>query len=162
VARTENDDCAAPAVWIDGDACHVREEIIRVCGRYGIVPRLVGNKIPAGYHERSDVEMVAVPALFDAADDHIVEHLSAGDLVLTGDIPLAARVLKAAAHALDFRGRWFTEAKIGDLMAKREVNAFRRQVGEVTGGPSRPRRADRSLLLQELNNFLDRRMRGRD
>ncbi|MCP4621652.1 MAG: DUF188 domain-containing protein, partial [Bradyrhizobium sp.] len=119
------------------------------------------NKIPAGYHERTDVEMIAVPAKFDAADDHIVANLSPGDLALTGDIPLASRVIRAGAGALDFRGRWFTEENIGDLMAKRELNAFRRQVGEVAGGPSRPGRADRSLLLQELNNFLDRRLRGR-
>jgi uncharacterized protein len=148
-----------PTVWVDADACHVKAEIVHVCKRYGVAPKLISNKIAAGFAGRKDVEMIIVPGKFDAADDYVVEHLQAGDLVMTGDIPLAGRAIRAGAYALDFRGRWFTEQNIGDLLAKRGINIHLRETGVITGGPSSPKRAEKSLLLQQLNNFLDRATR---
>ena len=150
-------------VWIDADACHAKAEIVRVCKRYGIVPRLVSNKAGAEFARRRDAESVIVPGAFDAADNHIIAHLRPGDLVLTGDIPLAARVLKAGGAALDFRGRWFTDDNIGGLLATRDLKRTLRQTGalsEAAGGPRAPGPAERAALLQQLNNFLDRASRA--
>lgn len=143
-------------VWVDADACHVKEEIVRVCQRYGIETRFVSNKVLRGFTAHRNVMAITVPGGFDAADDYVVENLRPGDLVLTGDIPLASRVLKAGAAALDFRGRWFTQDNIGELVASRDLHHHLRGAGILTAGPSSPGRSDRSRLLRELNNFLDR------
>ena len=148
-------------VWVDGDACPVKADIVRVCKRYGLVPRFVSNKVTVSDAGRKDLEAITVPGGIDVADDYIVERLKPGDVVLTGDIPLASRAIKASGHALDFRGRWFTERNIGDLMAGRELNRFLRDRGELFDGPRSPSSADRTLFLREFNNFLDRAVRRR-
>lgn len=148
-------------VWVDADACHVKEEIVQVCERYGIETRFVSDKVLKEFTGRRSVKVITVPGGFDAADNYVVENLRPGDLILTGDIPLASRVLKAGAAALDFRGRWFTEDNIGGLLASRDLHHHLRGSGVLTAGPSRPERTDRSRLLQELNNFLDRAKNSR-
>ena len=143
-------------VWVDADACHVKDEIVRVCHRYGVETRFVSNKVLKGFTGRRNVTVITVPGGLDAADNYVVEHVQPGDLVLTGDIPLASRVLEAGAAALDFRGRWFTEDNIGGLVASRDLHHHLRGSGVLTDGPRSPGHAVRSRLLQELNNFLDR------
>lgn len=158
-SRPNNCPASRATVWVDADACHVRAEIIRVCRRYGVRPRFVANKVPTGLARRDDVECIVAGNSFDAADDYIVGHLSAGDLVLTGDIVLAARVVKAGGFALDFRGRWFSEEKVGELLAMRDLKRALRTNGRLSEAASGPRASDhaaRAQLLQELNNFLNR------
>jgi uncharacterized protein YaiI (UPF0178 family) len=142
------------SVWVDADACPVKTEIVRVCKRHGIVPRLVSNKSLALFTDRRDVTVLTVTGDFDTADNCIVENLLPGDLVLTDEVTLASRVLMEGGTALDFRGRWFTEGNIDELPAGLEQGDLRRKAGNSKGGPDKPVRADRSRLLRELNAFL--------
>jgi uncharacterized protein YaiI (UPF0178 family) len=141
-------------VWVDADACPVKTEIVRVCKRHGIVPRLVSNKSLALFTDRRDVTVLTVTGDFDTAENCIVENLLPGDLVLTDETTLASHVLMEGGAALDFRGRWFTEENINELTAGLEQGDLRRKAGFFKGGPDRPARADRSRLLRELDAFL--------
>jgi uncharacterized protein YaiI (UPF0178 family) len=141
-------------VWVDADGCPVKTEIVRVCKRHGIVPRLVSNKSLALFTDRQDVTVLTVTGDFDTAENCIVENLLPGDLVLTDEITLASRVLMEGGAALDFRGRWFTEDNIDELTAGLDQGDLRRKAGIFKGGPDKPVRADRSRLLRELNAFL--------
>ena len=142
-----------PAIFIDADACPVKEEVYRVARRYGVRVTLVADswmRVPAD----DDIELVVVKGDFDAADDWIVEHVSAGDIVITGDIPLADRCLKLGARVLGLRGREFTEESIGEAMAGRELASELRDLGIQTGGPRPFDKRDRSLFLQKLDAML--------
>ena len=92
-----------------------------------------------------------VPGSPDAADDWIAEHATANDLVLTADIPLAARALALNAMCIDFRGNHFNPNRIGDALAARDLNATLRQMGEITGGPPAFSKKDRSQFASTLD-----------
>jgi uncharacterized protein YaiI (UPF0178 family) len=111
--------------------------------------------------ERGEVRLVVVGNDFDAADDWIVEHAGAGDIVVTADIPLAARCLKGGAKALGPRGEPFTEDNIGDVLATRNLLADVREYEEVGGGPPPFQKKDRSLFLQRLDEMVQAIKRGR-
>ena len=122
-------------LYVDADACPVKDEIYRVAKRYDLAVFVVTNAWmftpPAGR-----VELVLVGQGFDAADDWIAERASEGDIVITADIPLAARCLARGARALDAKGREFTPDAIGSALASRELLSDLRDLGVVTGGPA--------------------------
>ena len=142
-----------PSIFVDADACPVKQEVYRVARRYGVRVRLVADswmRVP----EDNDIELIVVEGDFDAADDWIVEHVSPGDIVVTGDIPLADRCLKLGARVLGLRGREFTEDSIGEAMAGRELSSELRDLGIQTGGPAPFDKRDRSQFLQKLDAML--------
>jgi len=121
-------------ILVDADAVPVKQEVFRVALRYGIKVVMVANS-PINIQQEDWLETVVVSGRFDAADDWIVEHVQKNDIVVTGDIPLAARCLKKAARVLDYRGRILTENSIGNLLATRDLMAHLRDIGVNTGGP---------------------------
>lgn len=141
-------------IYIDADACPVKEETYRVALRYGLEVFLVSNsymRVP----DRGRVRPVVVENDFDAADDWIVEHAETGDIVITADIPLAARCLAGGAKALGPRGQPFTEDNIGDVLATRNLLAEVREYEEVGGGPPPFKKSDRSRFLQRLDEMVN-------
>lgn len=142
-----------PTILVDADGCPVKQEVYRVARRYGVPVTLVANtwmRVP----EEDGVELVVVKGDFDAADDWIVERVSEGDIVITGDIPLADRCLKLGARVLGLRGREFTEDSIGGAKASRELLSELRDLGLQTGGPTPFDKRDRSRFLQKLDAIL--------
>ena len=148
-------------IYIDADACPVKDEIYKVAQRYGLKTYVVSNAfmmIP-----RSDmIERVIVDAGPDVADDWIAEHVAAGDVAVTNDIPLAERVLQAGGHALAPNGKPFTENSIGAAIAQRSLMEQLRSTGDIMGGPKPFDRNDRSRFLQALDEIIqkERRRRG--
>ena len=138
-------------IFVDGDACPVKDEVYAVAARLGLAVVVVANQrihVPADL----GVEMVVVPDGPDVADDWIAEEIRAGDVVITADIPLAARCLEVGAFALGTHGREFTQDSIGSALATREIKASIRESGVVTGGPPPLTSRDRS----RFSNILDR------
>jgi len=139
-------------LYIDGDACPVRDEVYRVADRLGVAVFVVANGSrpirPAG---RPNVTMITVEAGADVADDWIAERITAADVCVTGDIPLAARCLAKGARAIAPTGKLWTTDNIGNALAGREVARHMREVGLATGGPAPLARADRSRFLGALD-----------
>ena len=109
-----------PEIFIDADGCPVKKEVYRVARRYGLNVTLVANSWVET--PKADwVKLITVDHGFDAADDWIVEHVTSGDIVISADIPLAARCLEKDARVLSPTGRVFTEESIGEALAKREL-----------------------------------------
>ena len=145
-------------IFIDGDACPVKDEVYVVATRYGLPVALVANKrqsVPRDF----GVEMVVVEGTPDAADDWIAEHARAGDVVVTADIPLAARCLAVGARVLGTSGRPFTEDSIGGALASRELGSNLREAGVITGGPPPISQKDRSRFLSKLDELVQRGLR---
>src|SRR3954447_18641385 len=123
-----------PTIYVDADACPVKEEVYRVARRYAVRVVVVANatlRVPAD----ALVEMV-VRTGFGAADDWIAEQAGPGDIVITADIPLAARGLEKGARVLDAKGYAMTDGDIGAALAMRELMDELRQSGAATGGPA--------------------------
>ncbi len=140
-------------VFIDADACPVKDEVYRVAGRYGLKVLVVANcRMNVPRHPL--VELKVVSGRFDAADDWIVEAATPEDVAITSDIPLAARVLAKGARAVDPKGRVFSPDSIGDALASREISAFLRDMGEMGGGPAPYAPRDRSRFLQSLDTII--------
>lgn len=140
-------------IFVDADACPVKLEVCRVAHRYGIQVTFVSNswmRVP----DHEWVRLVVVEGKFDAADDWIAEHISANDLVITADIPLASRCLKKTEYVLAPNGRVFQEGSIGDAMATRELLSHLRELGSITGGPAPFGKKDRSRFLERLDAVL--------
>ncbi len=146
-------------IHVDADACPVKAEIYRVAGRYGAKVFVVANAFLSVPRE-AWVERVLVGGGFDAADDWIAEHAVAGDIVVTSDIPLAARAVKAGAVALAPNGKAFSEASIGMTLATRNLMEDLRAGGEVTGGPRPFSARDRSNFLSALDLAISRLKRS--
>jgi uncharacterized protein YaiI (UPF0178 family) len=149
-----------PIIYLDADACPAKDLVAKVAARYGVPLKVVANvpiRVPslAGL----DAETVVVPGTPDAADDWIAERATKGDLVLTSDIPLAARVIANGVRCLDFRGGEYNPNRIGDALASREFNATLRQMGVVTGGPSAYSAKDRSKFASALDAAVNRLIR---
>lgn len=141
-------------VYVDADACPVKEQVYRAAARYQAPVTVVANgplRVPL-----AGVTLVRVGSAPDAADDWIAARVAAGDLVVTGDIPLAARVLEAGAVCLDFRGNEFTARMIGDAMAVRELHRYLRDLGELSGGPAAFSPRDRSRFASKIDAVLNR------
>ena len=147
-------------IYIDADACPVKEEVYRVARRYGIKVFVVANA-PIRVPTEDLIELVVVRGGFDAADDRIVEGVAAGDIVITTDIPLADRCLRAGARVLGPKGDEFTEDAIGDALATRALLDMLRQSGEFGGGPAPFAKADRSRFLGKLDELIHAVRRGK-
>jgi len=138
-------------IYVDADACPVKDEVFRVAKRHGLTVHVVSNS-RLNLPRDPLFKAVVVSGRFDAADDWIVEQAGAGDIAVTSDIPLADRCLKKGARVLDPKGRLFTEDSIVDAMASREISAFLRDMGELGTGPKPYAPADRSRFLGALEN----------
>ena len=147
-------------IFIDADACPVKDEVYKVAARYGLTTTVVSNSFIA-IPRSSRIERMIVDAGPDVADDWIAERTQAGDIVITNDIPLADRVLKAGGTAIAPNGRAFTADSIGSALAQRSVMEHIRSMGEITGGPRPFGAADRSRFLQALDEAVNREKRRR-
>jgi uncharacterized protein YaiI (UPF0178 family) len=140
-------------IFVDADACPVKQEVYRVAGRYGLEVILVANS-----HMRTPDEpwitLKVVGESLDEADNWIVERVEPDDIVVTADIPLADRCLKKNARVIGTTGKPFTERNIGSALATRDLLFDLRGAGEVTGGPPPLRKRDRSQFLQQLDQMI--------
>ena len=147
-------------ILVDADACPVKEEIYRVAERRKVPVSVVSNS-PFRVPQSPLIERVVVHGGFDAADDWIAERADARSVVVTGDILLADRCLKAGATVIGHNGRPFTQASIGSAIATRAIMAdLRAGMGEGSGGPAPFAKADRSRFLQALDQALVKLERG--
>lgn len=151
---------AAPQIYVDADACPVKDEAIRVAERHGLVVTFVSN---GGLRPSRDpmIRNVVVSKGADAADDWIAEQAKANDIVITADIPLASRCVKAGAEVIAPNGKPFTEQSIGMTLAVRNLMTDLRSSGEVTGGPRSFAPRDRSAFLSALDQTIRRIQRQR-
>ncbi len=146
-------------IFVDGDACPVKDEIYAVASRLGLAVIVVANQRINVPHDLG-VEMIVVEAGPDAADDWIAEEIQPADVVVTADIPLAARCLEVGALALGTSGREFTAESIGGALATREIKAQVRETGVMTGGPAPLTNRDRSRFSNQLDQIVHRAMRS--
>jgi uncharacterized protein YaiI (UPF0178 family) len=144
-----------PTLYVDADACPVKDEAIKVAGRHGLPVVFVSN---SGLRPSRDpmVQFVTVTKAPDAADDWIVEHATANDIVVTADIPLASRVLAIGAHALGPTGKPFTADSIGMALAMRDLQQHLRETGESKGHNAAFSLRDRSRFLSVLGETIQR------
>ncbi len=148
-------------VYVDADACPVRDEIYRVAGRLSVPVIVVSNgSRPIRPPGLPFVRMVVVPDGPDIADDWIAERIDPPDLCVTSDIPLAARCLARGARALASNGRIWTNDNIGSALAGRAVSTHMREIGLATGGPAPMTKADRSKFLSALDTLLQAALRS--
>jgi uncharacterized protein len=147
-------------IYIDGDACPVREEIYRVAARLQLNVLVVSNgSRPIRPPGIPNVRTVTVGDSFDAADNWIAEHISARDVCVTSDIPLASRCLKKAARVVSPSGKQWTEANIGNALAGREVARHLRELRFNTRGPTPLTKKDRSRFLSVLDTAVQAALR---
>ena len=140
-------------IYVDADACPVKQEVYRVAKRCGLDVTLVANSWMRVPEERW-LKLEVVGERFDAADDWIVEHVEADDIVVTADILLASRCIKEGARVIGTTGKPFTENNIGSALATRDLLSELRGAGEITGGPAPIDKRDRSRFLQELDQMI--------
>ena len=140
-------------IWIDADACPVKDEIYRVARRYAMRVTVVANA-PLRVPSDALFELV-VRSGFGAADDWIADQTGPGDIVITADIPLAARALAKNARVLDPKGWPFTDSAIGAALATRDLMEQLRNTGEVSGGPAPMTPKDRSRFLGKLDEMVN-------
>lgn len=144
-------------IFVDADACPVKDEVYDVASRHGVYVFIVANarmRVPEG----AGVEMVLVEDGPDAADDWIAEHIRPADVAVTADIPLAARCLEAGARVLGTHGQPFTEDSIGSALATRDLKAELRESGLVGGGPPPLSQRDRSRFAASLDRLVQQGM----
>ena len=140
-------------IYVDADACPVKDEVLKVAARYGLGVAFVSNswmRVPV----RDGVTLVVVDDNPDAADNHIAEHAAENDIVVTADIPLASRCIKNGAHVIASNGRIFTDDNIGDALATRNLLSGLREAGSITGGPPPFGKKDRARFLQSLDEVV--------
>ena len=147
-------------IYVDGDACPVKGEVLRVAERHSLVVHMVGNTW-LRMAEGPLVKRVVVAEGADAADDWIAEHIGQGDIAVTADIPLAARCLEQGARVLGPTGKPFTDAGIGMALAMRDLNAHLRDSGEISGAGPAFSKHDRSRFLSALEETIQAIRRGR-
>jgi uncharacterized protein YaiI (UPF0178 family) len=136
-------------IFVDGDACPVKAEVVKVADRHGVVVHMVSNaymRLP----ESPLVRRVVVSDGFDAADDWIAERASEGDIVITADIPLASRCLERGADVIGSTGRPFDRQNIGNALAMRDLKSFLRDAGEIRDHAPSFSKQDRSRFLQAM------------
>lgn len=151
----------ATRIFVDADACPVKDEIFRVATRCNLKVLVVSNS-PLRLPRNPLIEAVVVAkGLFDGADDWIVEQITDRDIAVTADIPLAARCLEKGARALDAKGKVFSPESIGDALASRELMSHLRAMGEMGGGPPPFTARDRSTFLQRLDDLIQALRRTR-
>jgi uncharacterized protein YaiI (UPF0178 family) len=143
------------AIYVDADACPVKQEVYRVAERHGLKVYVVSNS-PIAVPRDPLIERVVVAAGMDVADDWIAERAAKGAIVVTQDIPLAARAVKAGAVAIAPNGKPFSESSIGMTLATRNLMDSLRSAGEITGGPKPFSPKDRSAFLGSLDREIVR------
>ena len=147
-------------IYVDADACPVKDEIYRVAIRHGLpVSVVAGNFIRVP--QDALIERIAAGSGMDAADDWIAQRAEKGDIVITSDVPLASRCVKAGAEVIAPNGKPFTEQSIGMTLAVRNLMTDLRSSGEVTGGPKSFAPRDRSAFLSALDQTIRRIQRQR-
>ncbi|UFZ08212.1 YaiI/YqxD family protein [Bradyrhizobium ontarionense] len=157
---TETTELAPIRIYVDADACPVKDEIYRVALRHGVpVSVVAGNFIRVPQDPL--IERIAAGSGMDAADDWIAERARTGDIVITSDIPLASRCVKLGAAVIAPNGKAFTEESIGMALAVRNLMTDLRSSGEVTGGPRGFTPRDRSAFLSALDQAIRRSQRQR-
>ena len=140
-------------LYVDADACPVKDEIYRVAERYGLKVFVVANmwmRVP----DHPMIELVTVADGLDVADDWIAERAGEGDIAITADIPLAARCVKNGSRAIGPSGQPFTEDSIGDVLATRNLMTELRETGEIRGTGRPFTKQDRSRFLQTLDTAI--------
>ena len=138
-----------PDIYIDADACPVKNEVYRASGKFDMRVYVVANSyMKTPFEDR--IRLKVVNTGFDAADNWIAEQVKENDIVITSDIPLADRCIKKGARVLDSRGREFTENSIGSKLAMRDLMDELRMSGKVTGGPPPFGKKDRSQFISRL------------
>lgn len=149
-------------IWIDADACPrvIKEIVFRASERLQIPVCLVANK-KLSKHETHLVESIVVGDGFDIADDHIADNAAPVDLVITADIPLAARVVAKGGVALDPRGDLYTEENVGERLSMRDLMMELREGGLVQGGPSQFSLTDRQRFASSLDRLLTQMTKGK-
>lgn len=141
-------------IYVDSDACPVKDEVLTVAARHGLPVTYVGNRWMRGL-DHPLVEQLVAPEGLDAADNIIAERIEAGDLVVTADIPLAGRCLAKGAMGIDPRGKIFDEGSIGMSVAMRDLMTHLRDTGQITGGgPSGYTKQDRGKFLDGIERAL--------
>ena len=148
-----------PSIYIDADACPVKDEAVKVASRHDMVVTFVSN---GGLRPSRDkmVRHVVVPASADAADNWIVEHAVANDIAVTADVPLAARLVEKGVHVLGPTGRPFTPETIGMAVAMRDLKQHLRETGEIKGYNPGFSQRDRSAFLSALDLAARRALKG--
>ena len=142
-----------PTIYVDADACPVKQEVCKVARRYGLAVTFVSNA-RMGIPDPGTSTLVVVDGGFDAADDWIVGQVLPDDIVVTADIPLAHRCIGKHARVIGPTGRPFTEENIGQAMAMRKLMADLRDSGTITGGPPSFQKKDRSRFLHQLDQMV--------
>ncbi len=145
-------------IWVDADACPVviKEILFRAAERTGLPLVLVANQ-PLRVPSARNISMLQVPSGFDVADNEIVKRLVAGDLVITGDIPLAAEVIEKGGDALNPRGEMYSPDTIKARLTLRDFMDTLRGSGIDTGGPPPLNQSDRKLFANHLDKWLAKR-----
>jgi uncharacterized protein YaiI (UPF0178 family) len=146
-------------IYVDADACPVKDEIYRVGARHSVPVTVVANGF-INVPRDPLIERVAAGSAPDAADDWIVDRATQNDIVITADVPLAARCVKLGATVIAPNGKPFTEAAMGMTLAVRNLMHDLRSAGEVTGGPRPFSPRDRSAFLSALDQAIRRLRRG--
>jgi uncharacterized protein YaiI (UPF0178 family) len=143
-------------IWVDADACPavIREILFRAATRVDCAMTLVANRTLQTPASCPRINSVRVADGFNVADQHIVDSLAAGDLVITADIPLAAEVVEAGAYALNPRGELYTTENVRQALAARDLMTELRSDGLVSGGPAALGAADRQRFANALDRFL--------
>ena len=144
-------------IWIDADACPrvIKEMVFRASERLQVPVCLVANKDLSKAHSRL-ITSILVADGFDIADDYIAEHAAPEDLVITADIPLAARIVANGGVALDPRGELYTEENVGERLSIRDLMQELRSAGFVQGGPAQFGLTDRKRFASTLDRTLTR------
>jgi len=143
-----------PEIYVDADACPVKDEIVRVAERHQLKVQLVSNSGMFGFHGHPLVTQTVVSEGADIADDWIAERAGEGDVVITADIPLASRCLERGADVICPTGRPFDRQNIGNAMAMRELKSFLRDTGEIRDHAPAFAKQDRSRFLQKLEEAI--------
>ena len=146
-------------IYIDADACPVKDEIYKVAARYGLKTIVVANAFIFTPRDPM-IERITVAAGPDVVDDWISERVARGAIIVTADVPLAARCVRAGADVIAPNGKPFTESSIGMALATRNLMQDLREQGAVTGGPSPFSRQDRSAFLSALDRAIVRLKRA--
>ncbi len=149
-----------PEIYVDADACPVKDEVLRVAERHNLVVFIVSN---SGMRPSRNpmVRQIVVPQTPDAADDWIAERISAGDICITADIPLAARCIEIGAQALHSNGKPFTPESIGMALAMRGLMQQLREAGDMKGTNPAFTKEDRSRFLRSLEEAIQLELRKR-
>ena len=146
-------------VFVDADACPARDEILLICARHKIVPVFVANAPIPAIARNKGARMEVVAGDFDAADNYIVEAAQPGDLIMTADLLLAQRAARKKVDAMNFSGGALTDEIIHDLVARREIQKYLREMNMPSHQPVPYGKENRSQLKAALHTWIEQRLR---